>query len=173
MKLIKADKLNEINFKDYGWALQKPERSMDVGNDQLSYWDNVADLSNFTGNGFLGFLEVKKVPIDMNMMDILPESLRIYLSVDGKPSVQFVALNNSATNEPDLGTLKAFLLQDGDGVVIRENVWHWTPYALTDKACFAMALRNDIMDFSSGEGVYDAEKVKYFTLPESIGLDLA
>ncbi|HAK45100.1 MAG TPA: hypothetical protein DCO79_04160 [Spirochaeta sp.] len=171
--LIKPQRLDDSNFNDYGWAVRKPGRSVDVENDQLAYWDNMADLSNFTGNGLIGFLEVKKVSIKMEMMDILPESLRVYLSVDGKPSIQFVALNDPATSEPDLASLKAFLLEDGDGVVIRENVWHWTPYALTEKACFAMALRKDIMDFSSGECVIDAEKVKYFNLPEAVGVDLA
>jgi len=172
MKLLKTEKLNDNNFDAYGWTVRRPERALDVENDQLAYWDNMADLSNFTGNGILGFLEVKKVPIRMEMMDLLTESLRLYLSVDGKPSVQFVALNDSASNGPDLDTLKAFLLEDGDGVVIRENVWHWTPYALTETAGFVMGLKNDIMKSEGGTYTVDDTKVKYFTLPEAVGVDL-
>ncbi|MBI9106103.1 MAG: hypothetical protein JEZ04_05110 [Spirochaetales bacterium] len=172
MKLVKTEKLSDNNFDAYGWAVRKPERPMDVENDQLIFWDNMADLSNFAGNGLLGFLEVKRIPIKMEMMDLLTESLRIYLSVDGRPSVQFVALNNADTNETDLSTLKAFYLENGDGVVIKENVWHWTPYALTETACFAMGLRNDIMKSSGGVYTVDDSKVKYFTLPEPVGIEL-
>jgi ureidoglycolate hydrolase len=132
----------------------------------------MADLSNFAGNGLLGFLEVKRIPVKMEMMDLLTESLRLYLSVDGKPSIQFVALNQSGSLEPDLDTLKAFYLENGDGVVIRENVWHWTPFALTDRAGFYMGLKNDIMKSSDGVYTVDDTKVKYFTLPEPVGIEL-
>ena len=60
VKLIKAKKLNDSNFKNFGWAIRKPDRVADVENEQLAYWDKCAELSNFTGNGLLGFLEVKE-----------------------------------------------------------------------------------------------------------------
>jgi len=170
MKVIKAIRLNDENFKDYGWTMRKPGRKADVENDQLIYWDHCADLPNFTGNGLLGFLEVKRIPIELTMMDLLTESIRIYLSVDGKPSVQFVALNDPQTNAPDLSTLQAFVLENGDGVVIKEGVWHWTPFALSERACFAMGLRNDIMAAKDGTYTVDETKVKYFTLEEPVGI---
>ncbi len=172
MKLMVPVKLNDSNFNEYGWAVRKPERALDVENDQLAYWDNMADLSNFNGNGLLGFLEVKRIPIKMEMMDLLTESLRLYLSVDAKPSIQFVALNKPGALEPDLDTLKAFYIENGDGVIIRENVWHWTPYALTETAGFVMGLKNDIMKSEGGAYSVDDTKVKYFTLPESVGISL-
>jgi|GEM_PF-1820355 len=170
MKLVKAQRLDDTNFENYGWAIRKPDRDADVENEQLRYWDNCADLSNFTGNGLLGFLEVKRIPVEMKMMDMLTESLRIYLSIDGKPSVQFVALNDPAANQPDMSTLQAFILEEGDGVVIDKGVWHWTPYALTEKASFAMGLKNDIMSAKGGTYTVDETKVKYFTLEEPVGL---
>jgi len=172
MKLMKTESLDDNNFKEYGWVMRRPDRKYDVANEQLSYWDNCVDLSNFTGNGLLGFLEVKRIPIEMTMMDLLAESVRIYLSIDRNPSIQFVALNDQETNQPDLNTLKAFLLEDGDGVVINKGIWHWTPFSLTEKALFAMGLKNDIMKMENGTYTVDDSKVKYFTLKESIGVQL-
>jgi ureidoglycolate hydrolase len=170
MELIKAKRLDDSNFKNFGWTMRKPDRGADAENEQLAYWDHCADLTNFTGNGLLGFLEVKRIPIELKMMDLLTESLRIYLSIDGRPSVQFVALNDAASNQPDLATLQAFILEEGDGVVIDKEIWHWTPFALTEKASFAMGIRNDIMSACNGTYTVDGTKVKYFTLAEPLGV---
>ena len=172
MKILKAIKLTEKNFADYGSVLIRPERGADAENDQLAYWDNMAVLSNFTGNGVLGYLEVKRVPVKMEMMDLLTESLRLYLSADAMPSIQFVALNKEGALEPDPDTLKAFIIENGEGVVINENVWHWTPFALTEKAGFYMGLKNDIMKAEDGVYTVDDTKVKYFTMPEAVGVAL-
>lgn len=169
---IKAVRLSETNFKEYGWTMRKPERGADAENEQLSYWDNSIVLSNFTGNGVLGFLEVKKVPIELKMLDLLTESIRIYLSLDAKPSVQFVALNEPGTYRPVLETLKAFILEGGEGVAIDKGVWHWTPYALTEKASFAMGLRGDIMSAEGGKYTVDDTKVKYSSLETLVKLSL-
>jgi ureidoglycolate lyase len=172
MKFINAKRLDDNNFKNFGWVMRKPDRGVDAENEQLAYWDNCVDLSNFTGNGLLGFLEVKRIPIELKMMDLLTESLRIYLSIDGKPSIQFVALNDPLTNQPVQDTIQAFILEEGDGVVIEKGIWHWTPFALTEKALFAMGLRNDIMVASKGAYTVDASKVKYFALDEPYGVIL-
>jgi ureidoglycolate lyase len=171
MQTIKAVKLSDDNFNEYGMVMRKPDRAADVENEQLSYWDNMIDFSNFTGNGVFGFLEVKKIPIELTMMDLLTESLRVYLSVDGKPSIQFVALHDASANAPDLSTLRAFMLENGDGVAIEKGVWHWTPFALTETAAFAMCLRNDIMSAEGGTYTVDETKVKYFALPEPVRIE--
>ncbi len=165
---IKAERLSDDNFKAYGWVMKKPGRKADVENEQLAYWDNSVTLTNFMGNGVFGFLEVKRIPIELKMLDLLTDSLRIYFSIDAKPSIQFVALNEKGTLKPDMKTLKAFILEDGDGVVIEKGVWHWTPFALTEKAVFAMGLKNDIMTFSKGKYAVDDSKVKYHSLDESV-----
>jgi len=172
MQEIRAKKLDDTNFKKYGMVMRKPSRDVDVENEQLAYWDNMIDFSNFTGNGVFGFLEVKRIPIELKMMDVLTESSRVYLSVDGKPSVQFVALHDAAANQPDLSTLQAFILEGGDGVAIDKGVWHWTPFALTETAAFAMCIRNDIMSASGGTYTVDESKVKYFTVKDPVKLAL-
>ncbi len=167
---IKAVRINDENFKPYGWVMQKPARASDAANAQLAYWDNSFTLVNLNGNGVFGFLEVTRIPLELTMMDMLPESVRIYLSVDAKPSIQFVALNEKGSLKPDLKTLKAFIMEDGDGVVIEKGVWHWTPFALTEKASFAMGLRNDIMTFNGGKYSVDESKVKYFPMGEPVSV---
>jgi ureidoglycolate lyase len=168
MRTIKAVRLRDDNFTKYGMVMRRPSRAADVGNEQLSYWDNMIDFSNFTGNGVFGFLEVKRIPIELTMMDMLTESLRVYLSVDGNPSIQFVALHNAAANAPDLSTLRAFVLENGDGVAIEKGIWHWTPFTLSETAAFAMCIRNDIMSAKGGSYTVDESKVKYFTLEEPV-----
>ena len=168
MQVLQAVKLTDDNFNRYGMVMRKPSRAVDVENDQLSYWDNMMDFSNFTGNGVFGFLEVKRIPIELTMMDLLTESLRVYLSIDGNPSIQFVALHDESSNGPDLSTLQAFILEKGEGVAISKGVWHWTPFALTETAAFAMCLRNDIMSAKGGTYTVDESKVKYFTLEEPV-----
>lgn len=165
---IQATRIDDTNFKKYGRVMRKPERKADVENNQLAYWDNSFSLADFAEKGVFGFLEVKRIPVELTMLDLLTDSLRIYLSTDGRPSIQFVALNKKGVFEPEMNTLKAFILENGDGVVIDTGVWHWTPFALTEKAAFAMGLKNDIMSFSGGKYTVDESKVKYFPLKEAV-----
>jgi len=91
MKQIKPKKLTDDNFKPFGTALKKPDKELDIESHWLRYWHNTVDLSNLGSLGMMGFMQVKRVPILCQSLLVLFNSIEMYISLDGKPCVVFVA----------------------------------------------------------------------------------
>jgi ureidoglycolate hydrolase len=144
MKQIKIERLNQAAFKPYGYAIAEGEGIPDIQNRQIDYWDNVADITGLGSMGALGFMRVKKKEIILSALQMLYDSPELYITLDGNPSVIFVALT-SKESEPDLVTLKAFLMENGQSVAVNEKVWHCTPFTLSDKTDFALILKNNVI----------------------------
>ena len=142
------------------------EGAPDIANDQIDYWDDIAEISSLNGMGSLGLLRVKKTPVELKKMVKLFDSTEAYITLDGNPSIEFVALDKDG--KPDEATLKAFMLQGGQGVVVAKNVWHCTPFALADKTDFALILKNNII-VKQGDGTFglDFENIVYEDLSET------
>jgi len=144
MKTIVAERLEHKAFEPYGRAIMAGDSAPDIQNDQIDYWDDMADISSLAGQGSIGFMRVKKMPIKLGMLQMLHESAELYITLDGNPSVVFAALSG-ADDKPDLSTLKAFKMDGGQSVVVDKKVWHCTPFTLADKTDFALLLKNDII----------------------------
>ncbi len=170
---ITPEKLTDSNFKDFGWVMKKPERNFDFETHWLQYWHNAVDLSNFTGDGLMGFMRMKRVPIKCEKLLVLYNSVEMYLSLDGKPSVVFVAAGKPGGDmEPDLNTLRAFILEDGAGVVVEKGVWHWSPFPLSEHADFALGLKNNVILQAGTEFSANNEEILYYDLETPIAIDL-
>ncbi len=144
MKKLTLQKLSKEAFAPYGDVIMPQERTPDIANDQIDYWDNIAEIKSLQGMGSLGLLRVKKTPAILKNMVKLFDSTESYITLDGNPSIEFVALCDK-DGKPDESTLKAFLLEGGQGVVIAKQVWHCTPFALSDKTDFALILKDNII----------------------------
>src|SRR5210317_198840 len=119
MKKIKPQKLTDNNFKPFGWVLKKPDKEVDIESPQLRYWHNTVDLSNLNGMGMMGFMQIKRIPIILESMDVLFNSIEMYISLDGKPSIIFVAPSKAdSPREPDFSAIEAFYMEGGQSVIV-------------------------------------------------------
>ena len=173
MKQVKPQKLTDSNFSSFGWVMRKPDKEMDFETHWLRYWHNTVDLSNLDGLGMMGFMQVKRVPILCERLLVLFHSLEMYLTLDGKPSIIFVAPGNpDAPGEPDLEALEAFYLEGGASVIVDQGIWHWSPFPLTEAADFALGLKNNVILQDGAEFSIDDNEILYFDLPEPIGVEI-
>lgn len=173
MRVVSAKKLSVEGFKPYGWALLKPDRSVDIESPTLRYWHEMVDLSNLGAFGTMGFMQMKRVPISCTTLQVLPNSIEMYLSLDGKPSVFFVAPGRKAGPQaPDESRVEAFILEGGASVVVDKGIWHVAPFPLTETADFALGLRNTVI-LRKGEGfTVDEKEISYMTLSEPVTIAL-
>lgn len=171
MKKIKPIKLSQEVFKPYGWVIMQGETEPDIANEQIEYWDDMADITSMGNMGSLGFMRVKRIPVKLGMLQLLHNSSELYITLDGNPSVVFVALSGHDEN-PDLSTLKAFLLENGQSIVVNKKVWHCTPFALTEKTDFALGLKNNVI-IKNADGSFgvDLDTIVYSELKEEYTID--
>ncbi len=173
MKTIKAKPLTDGNFKEFGWVMKKPEWPLDIETHWLRYWHDTVDLSNLEGMGMMGFMQMKRVPIICEKLLILHNSIEMYLSLDGKPSIAFVAPGDPENpGKPDVEKLEAFILENGAGIIANKGIWHWSPFPLTETADFALGLKNNII-LRKGDGFdVNREEILYYDLEDPVGIDL-
>lgn len=173
MITIRPKKLTDDNFKPYGWVLKKPDKEVDIESPQLRYWHNTVDLSNLGDLGMMGFMQVKRIPIILENLDVLFNSIEMYISLDGKPSIIFVAPSKADNpKEPDLPALEAFYMEGGESVIVDQGIWHWTPFPLTEDADFALGLKNNVILQDGNEFSVDDNEILYFALPEPVGVEI-
>ena len=119
MKKLKPKKLTDSNFKPYGWVLKKPDKEVDIESPQLRYWHNTVDLSNVHGMGMMVFMQLKRIPIILENLDVLFNSIEMYISLDGKPSIIFVAPSKADNpKKTDLTAVEAFYMEGGQSVIV-------------------------------------------------------
>jgi ureidoglycolate hydrolase len=182
VRTIEPKPLTDVNFEAFGSVMKKPDRPRDIETHWLRYWHDQLDLSNLQGLGTMGFMQMKRVPVVCEKLLVLHNSIEMYLSLDGKPSVCFVApgkpghrdpdQREQGRPQPDLEKIEAFYLEGGAGVVVREGIWHWSPFPLTETADFALGLRNTVI-LRQGDGfTVDEKEILYFDLPEPVTIRL-
>ena len=160
-------------FREFGMMLTCPETAPDISVDDLEYWKRPLSLSNFEGNGELSFMRVKKREPSTGMLDMLPESAELYLSLDGTASVYFVAPSeDGGTPAPDMKKLRAFIYSGRGGVLVNPGIWHWTPFPLARDADFFLGLRNNVLIEKDGGVVQGEGQVIYHELREKVEIDL-
>ena len=71
-------------------------------------------------------------------------SVEVLIPVGGQSIALFALSKDDAASSAgiDLDSIKAFILDGTVGMNIKEKVWHWLPYSLSEKAYFAVVLRN-------------------------------
>jgi len=62
-----------------------------------------------------------------------------FLPADGKPAIVVVAKPVAEVgSDPDLSTLKAFILDGTQGILLDKGAWHFAPFPLADLATYTM-----------------------------------
>lgn len=144
MQTVKVQKLEARAFKPFGWVIVAPDGQADIETGFVQYWHDVVDLTRLK-NGMIGFLKVKRVPLAIDRLEMLPNGMELYISTDGLPSVMAVAPPDPLTGGPDIGRLSAFVLENGVSPVVAPGIWHWNPFPLSETAHFALVIQREVI----------------------------
>jgi ureidoglycolate hydrolase len=173
MRIAKPKKLSVEGFAPFGNVIMKPERPLDIESPFLRYWHDMADISNLGTMGTLGFMQMKRVPILCETLQVLPNSIELYLSLDGAPSVFFVAPPRSGSaNLPDEDRIEAFLIEGSAGLSVDTGIWHVAPFPLAETADFILGLRNTVILRSGSGFTVDAKEITYAKLSQPVRIEL-
>ncbi|MEI6875451.1 MAG: ureidoglycolate lyase [Spirochaetota bacterium] len=172
MRVVQAKKLSVEGFKPYGWALLRPDKPADIESASLRYWHDMVDLSNLGRLGTMGFMQMKRIPISCVTLQALPNSIEMYLSLDGKPSLFFVAPGDRSGKAPDEARIEAFILEGGGSVIVEKGIWHVAPFPLSETSDFALGLHNTVI-LRKGDGfIVNEKEISYVTLSEPVTIAL-
>jgi ureidoglycolate lyase len=173
VRIVKPKKLSVEGFAPFGSVIMKPERPLDIESPVLRYWHDMADISNLGTMGTMGFMQMKRVPVLCETLQVLHASIELYLSLDGKPSVFFVAPpRHGAAVLPDEDRIEAFLIEGSVGLSVNAGIWHVAPFALGETADFILGLRNTVILRSGSGFTVDAKEITYAKLAQPVKIEL-
>jgi ureidoglycolate lyase len=173
MKIVKPKKLSVEGFKPFGSVIMKPPRPLDIESPSLRYWHDMADLSNLGTMGTMGFMQMKRVPIICETLQVLHTSIELYISLDGKPSVFFVApMRAGSAVLPDEDRIEAFLLEGSVGLSVDKAIWHVAPFPLAETADFILGLRNTVILRAGSGFAVDAGEITYAKLTQPVKIEV-
>lgn len=121
MKKIKALKLTDDSFADYGYVISQTQEAPIADNAELTYWGKVSQLkmSDVVSTGIM--YAHKRLPIIKSLERHIktPEILAI---LEGDSVILF---GKSSKEGIDEESLKAFYIKQGDAIAMYEGTWHW------------------------------------------------
>ncbi len=129
VKELAIHSLNAETFKVFGCFIDKPEGKPTIELDGFfKYYDGVASLEMQAPSG-IGILEVYKREPVLGLIEMHEKSPEVLVALD--TDFHFVVVNSDDTGKtPFLETARAFLLKQGQAVVLNPGVWHWIPFPL-------------------------------------------
>lgn len=138
--------LTEAAFRPYGQLLGRPAREADIAKGWLRYWHTLSPLG-FSRTPVWGFLEVNRRPFQLTELERHSRSHEVFIPLGQGISIMPVALGGVPGDpgaNPDLTTLRLFLINGDQALVIPQGVWHTPAYPVTPSAGFLLALEEDI-----------------------------
>jgi ureidoglycolate lyase len=130
---------NGNNFRQFGYLIQKPAGEPDIENQYVRLWHDIVPFNLFSDDQCIGYFETKKVPPVCTVLESIIHNAEAYVSLGDSRLVLFVALPKNE-KEPDESTVRAYLFQAGQSVIIKKGVWHWSPYPLDSDNPFLLML---------------------------------
>lgn len=153
MKKTKVKSLKNDNFKKYGQLISESKNSPDVENELINYWDSVSelDLAEGLNTGIVEGKSNNKVVDGVEKHTGSPEII-VALSND------FIILLGSSEDKNKV-EYEAFLVSQGEAIVLNENIWHSVPLAVNQSCRCLIIFKKDT--FSNDLVLNDlSEKIK-------------
>lgn len=150
MSEIRVEPLDPREFAPFGRFLGKPKAVSPSGErEDLTVWLGISDLLGMDAESTVwGYLTIYRHDLPLDKLERHCRTAEAFIPLEGS-SVMVVAPPtdpNDPTASPDESAMRAFLLDGGAGVFFPSGVWHWAPFAITEKATFLLLLDKDIMD---------------------------
>ena len=144
MKTIKAMRLTEDNFAEYGSAVYVDgEREPDAQSDIQTYFGQLAVMP-CSGAMQVGICVAKNRAFVVDELEQHINTPELLAALKGEFIVPVTSsLNIDGRVLPDIENIKAVRVGQGQGVVFDSGMWHWTPYAVTDTCDVLVIFKKD------------------------------
>jgi len=145
-------------FAPYGSVLDPDRAAPTMREDIFTFWDGLAEMT-IQGKTTVALLEVVPRGPEFAKLERHVRTEEVFFALD-EPVVVLVGAPSLGQNLPDPKTVKAFRLDAGQGVFLREGTWHWIPFPLQDRARLLVIFRAgtpdedlDIQDLQQARGI--------------------
>jgi len=148
MTAIRVETLNETSVAPFGWMLGKP---LPVATDAVAFTSPGSDfwqehVFNTGADGESEILWVKYRSDDPAVARLEVHHLTQQAVVPVIGSIVQVVVASDATGEPDLATLRAFVIAPGQGICMRPGTWHATRSVGGEATCLMLTRRSTTLD---------------------------
>ena len=133
---MKPEKLSQETFAPYGTVISEKKEHCDVENEQFAFYANIA-LFDIPGEGTVGILEGKQREMVLKCMERHVKTPEILFQIY-RDAILFVGRSDGYGT--DIKDIKAFLLQQGQTVIMAPGIWHWVPYPVDADRCITQVI---------------------------------
>lgn len=156
--VLPVERMTEEAFSPYGSILDADRKQPKMKEDFFTFWDGLAEM-DILGKTTVALLEVVRRDPEFSKLERHVRTEEVFFALD-RPVVALVGVPTPGQEFPDPKTVKAFRLEPGKGVFLKEGTWHWIPYPLQGKARLLVLFRKgtpdedlDIKDLWETKGV--------------------
>lgn len=133
---LPASPLSAAAFAPFGTVLGRPAGEPTLERGDITFWHATGDLAGLEGSGVTGHLIAHRREPLLSQIERHVRTPEVFLALNGR-SLFVVGMPGEA--DPD--TLRAFVIEPGEGVLLHPGTWHWAPFPLTPTATFLLVLR--------------------------------
>ena len=154
MITICPEKLTKENFAPYGEVIEAKGEFKIINQGNGKKWNNLVhfDMYHDNGNVNLGILKTKYLDFVFDQMERHLYTSQIFIPLAGGKSI--VAVAPVSDQYPDPQEVKAFFMEDNQGVSFDRKVWHHSLFPLNEEQDYILMMRG-------GNFPPDVELVKF------------
>ncbi len=142
--VLPVEELTNEAFSPYGSVLDHQKLKPKMNEEVFTFWDSLAKM-DISGKTEIGFLEVISREPEFSEFERHTQTEETFFALEGEV-IALVAAPSPRQDLPDVGTAKAFRLEAGKGICMREGTWHWLPYPLQESARLLVIFREGTPD---------------------------
>lgn len=137
--VLPVDELTDEAFAPYGHVLDPDKTAPTMREDIFTFWGRLAEL-RIQGTTTVALLEVVPRGPEFSKLERHVQTEEVFYALDNDVIV-LVGAPTPGQELPDPRTVRAFRLDAGKGVFLREGAWHWIPAPLQESARLLVIFR--------------------------------
>ncbi|UOQ86994.1 ureidoglycolate lyase [Gracilibacillus salinarum] len=143
MKSVEIVPLTKKIFEPYGRSFEIPSSPPSKRGEGWDCWSYVANMNASTNVG-VGIVKTLKRPLIVDEMErhVSREEILVPLYA---PIIQPVGLfkdNSDPEEKPEITSVKCFLIEPGQGIILSKGIWHSPAYALEKDTDYLFFIEN-------------------------------
>lgn len=142
--VLPVEELTDKAFSPYRSVMDHKKLKPKINEEDFTFWDDLAKM-DISGKTEIGFLEVISRGPEFSEFERHTQTEETFFALEGEV-IALVAAPSPGQDLPDAGTAKAFRLEAGNGIYMREGTWHWLPYPLQESARLLVVFREGTPD---------------------------
>lgn len=147
---IKLQPLTQEAFVPYGTLLAMPLEADEktVFSENFTFYRNRCIFQCEDGKIGVGISQILKRPFRAGSMERHFTTDELNAPLDGDMIALFAKHESMDREElPDFTRIEAFILKQGQAVLIKKGVWHWCPMPVDHDTAMLCSLCHDLLDY--------------------------